>query len=124
MPRLLTTRSGRWLLLALALLCATPALAAARPYIALDAGHGGTDPGAIGHLPVGAVSDLTPRTDEDGLPLVWEMDVTMDITRRLQAYLVAQGFPVLMTRNSDGRILVQSRNTFGPQAPVSYFFAQ
>jgi hypothetical protein len=30
---------------------------------------------------------------------------------------------VLMTRNSDGRILVQSRNAFGAQEPVSYFFA-
>jgi hypothetical protein len=29
---------------------------------------------------------------------------------------------VLMTRNSDGRILVQSRNTLGTPAPVSYFF--
>jgi hypothetical protein len=30
---------------------------------------------------------------------------------------------VLMTRNSDGRVLVQRRNTFGAQEPVSYFFA-
>jgi len=30
---------------------------------------------------------------------------------------------VLMTRNSDGRIVVQSRNAFDVQAPQSYFFA-
>jgi len=29
---------------------------------------------------------------------------------------------VLMTRNSDGRILVQSRNAFGAQETLSYFF--
>ena len=101
MPDALATRCRRALLVALALLAAIPSLAAALPYVALDAGHGGTDPGATGRLPAGAVSDLPPRADEDGAPLVWEMDVTMDVTRRLEAVLRARGFQVLMTRTGD-----------------------
>lgn len=51
--------------------------------IAIDPGHGGSDPGAVG--PAGSR----------------EADVTLAVGRNLQALLVAVGNDIVMTRNSD-----------------------
>lgn len=59
--------------------------------IALDAGHGGNDPGAIG---VGGVQ---------------EKRVNLAITQRVQQILAARGYNVIMTRSDDREILLQPR---------------
>ena len=71
------------------------------PLVAIDPGHGGADSGAVGALPVGSVTGLTPRADQFGSPQIFEKDVNLDIAQRLNAFLVARGFPTLMTRNTD-----------------------
>ncbi|WP_017324326.1 N-acetylmuramoyl-L-alanine amidase [Synechococcus sp. PCC 7336] len=71
----------------------TPQLPSRRPRatIALDAGHGGADPGAIG---VGGIR---------------EKEVNLDITQRVQRLLLERGFNVVMTRTDDRKILLQPR---------------
>jgi len=59
--------------------------------IVIDAGHGGRDPGAIGH---------------SGLR---EKDVTLDIAKRLKNLLRAQGIEVVMTRSTDRFVELSSR---------------
>ena len=78
-----------------------PAIAAAMPYVAVDPGHGGEDTGAVGILPAGADTGLTPRRDASGRTLVLEKDVNLDIAVRLDAWLRAQGGRTLMTRTRD-----------------------
>lgn len=59
--------------------------------IALDAGHGGRDPGAI---------------SRSGLE---EKDINLDITKRLKNLLEAQGFEVILTRDVDTFISLERR---------------
>jgi N-acetylmuramoyl-L-alanine amidase len=84
---------------ALALSAAAPA--AALPLVAVDPGHGGADTGAVGPLPAGTETGLPPRVDEAGQTVIYEKDVTLDVGRRLAAWLGGRGFPVLLTRNDD-----------------------
>ena len=79
--------------LALAALTAAGAgpAAAALPYVAIDAGHGGADTGAVGGLPPGTVTGLTPRADDQGRTVLYEKDVNLDIAVRLQAVLTSLG---------------------------------
>jgi N-acetylmuramoyl-L-alanine amidase len=97
-------RSRTWLVLtlaaALALLGAGSA-AAALPYVAIDPGHGGGDTGAVGYLPPGTPTGLTPRLDDRGRTALYEKDVNLDIAVRLQAVLQAAGARTLMTRTTD-----------------------
>jgi N-acetylmuramoyl-L-alanine amidase len=58
--------------------------------VVLDAGHGGTDPGAI------AASLL-------------EKEITLDIGRRLQTLLEGDGFEVVSTRSTDRTIALKER---------------
>lgn len=85
---------------ALAALGAVPA-AGALPYVAIDAGHGGRESGAVGPLPPGTPTGLTPRTDDRGATVLYEKDVNLDIALRLQAVLQAAGAQTLMTRTTD-----------------------
>jgi N-acetylmuramoyl-L-alanine amidase len=75
--------------------------AAALPYVAIDAGHGAAETGAIGTLPAGTATGLTPRTDDRGRTLLYEKDVNLDIAVRLEAVLRSLGARTLMTRRSD-----------------------
>jgi N-acetylmuramoyl-L-alanine amidase len=52
--------------------------------VVVDAGHGGTDPGA-----------------ENAKYGIREKDQTLDVARRLEALLEADGHPVCMTRIAD-----------------------
>lgn len=61
-----------------------------RPVIMLDAGHGGKDPGAVGH----------------GLK---EKDLTLDIAQRTAFYLAEKGVDVLMARDSDETLSIEER---------------
>ena len=98
-------RSRRTWLLALLAAALTAAgagpAAAALPYVAIDAGHGGADTGAVGGLPAGTVTGLTPRVDDQGRTVLYEKDVNLDIAVRLQAVLTSLGARTLMTRTTD-----------------------
>lgn len=82
-----------------ALLAAGPA--GALPYVAIDPGHGDRDSGAVGLLSPGVVTGLTPRTDAQGRPVIFEKDVNLDISLRLDRYLRARGGRTLLTRTQD-----------------------
>jgi N-acetylmuramoyl-L-alanine amidase len=75
--------------------------AGALPYIAIDAGHGGEDTGAVGPLPPGTPTGLTPRADDRGSTVIYEKDINLDVAVRLQAVLQALGARTLMTRTTD-----------------------
>ena len=94
----------RLCLLVIALAIATFAgsgSALAAPLVAIDPGHGGADSGAVGILPAGSVTGLPPRFDADGRTVLYEKDVTLDVSQRLNAFLQARGFPTVMTRTQD-----------------------
>ncbi len=84
-----------------ALLAASTSATAAKPLVAVDAGHGGADSGAVGVLPPGTLTGLPPRADRDGQTVIYEKDVTLDVAQRLNLYLQQQGFPTVMTRTQD-----------------------
>ena len=94
-------RVRRHLLAALVALGLTAGVATAAPLVAIDAGHGGADSGAVGVLPAGTVTGLPARTDKDGQTLLYEKDVTLDIAQRLNTFLQGRGFPTVMTRTTD-----------------------
>lgn len=82
-----------------ALVLAGPA--GALPYVAIDPGHGDGDTGAVGLLPAGTVTGLTPRVDAQGRPMLLEKDLNLDIAQRLDRYLRARGGRTLLTRTQD-----------------------
>lgn len=64
--------------------------------VVLDAGHGGTDPGAI-----------STKYDD-----IIEKDQVLDVARRLKALLEADGHPVCMTRTGDQTLSNRDRYTY------------
>ena len=97
-------RSRTWLVATLAAalaLAGAGTATAALPYVAIDPGHGGADTGAIGGIPAGTPTGLTPRVDDQGRTVLYEKDVNLDIAVRLQAGLQAAGARTLMTRTTD-----------------------
>lgn len=64
--------------------------------IVLDAGHGGYDPGASANN-------------------LFEKDLTLDITKRVQALLISKGYKVLMTRSDDRYISLKDRTNYANQ---------
>ena len=94
-------RIGRTLLAALAVAVASASAAVGLPVVAIDPGHGGGDSGAVGILPPGAVTGLEPRVNAQLQPVLFEKDVNLDVANRLNAWLMARGFPTLMTRSTD-----------------------
>jgi N-acetylmuramoyl-L-alanine amidase len=89
------------LLAAIAASLAATGAASALPLVAIDAGHGGGDSGAVGILPPGAITGLEPRFNQQLQPVLFEKDVNLDVANRLNAWLMARGFPTLMTRSTD-----------------------
>ena len=75
--------------------------AVALPVVAIDPGHGGGDSGAVGVLPPGTLTGLTPRLSAQFLPVLLEKDVNLDVAQRVDAWLVARGFPTVLTRTQD-----------------------
>ncbi len=73
--------------------------------IVIDPGHGGRDPGAVGH---------------QGLT---EKDVTLDIARRLRTKLLAAGYRVVLTRDSDSKIDLQDRVSFAKEQHADLFIS-
>lgn len=91
----------RTLLAGLSIALAAASAASALPVVAIDAGHGGADSGAVGVLPPGAITGLEPRFNAQLQPVLFEKDVNLDVANRLNAWLMARGFPTLMTRSTD-----------------------
>jgi N-acetylmuramoyl-L-alanine amidase len=103
-PEAAIRHTRTWLVAALAAalcLAAGGAAAGALPYVAIDAGHGGRDTGAVGPIPPGTPTGLPPRVDDRGRTALFEKDVNLDIAARLQAALTALGARTLMTRTTD-----------------------
>lgn len=73
--------------------------------IVIDAGHGGTDPGAIGNT---------------GLK---EKIITLDIAKRLDSLLKAAGFGVVMTRSSDTYVALDRRAEIANNAQADFFIS-
>lgn len=71
--------------------------------IVLDAGHGGKDPGTIGH------------------ERMREKDLVLDIAKRVGAYLEAAGFKVAYTRDDDTFILLKDRGRLARDAGGKMF---
>jgi N-acetylmuramoyl-L-alanine amidase len=76
-------RSGLLFLLLLCVLAGAAPIAAARPTIVIDAGHGGHDRGGV---PGQKLSEKT---------------YTLDVARRVQSRLKSAGFRTVMTRSGD-----------------------
>lgn len=74
---------------------------AGEPLVAIDPGHGGDDPGAVGVLPPGLVTGLPLRQGPAGANLLFEKDVNLDMARRLEAKLRRRGIATLLTRTGD-----------------------
>ena len=91
----------RHILVAFVAIAVSVASALGAPLVAIDPGHGGADSGAVGALPLGTVTGLTPRADLLGTPQLFEKDVNLDVGQRLNGFLIANGFPTLMTRTTD-----------------------
>lgn len=73
--------------------------------IVIDAGHGGSDPGAIG---------------KTGLR---EKVVTLDIAKRLSRLLSAEGFEVVMTRSTDRFVPLSSRTDIANNSQADLFLS-
>ncbi len=74
--------------------------------IMIDPGHGGKDPGAVGH---------------SGLK---EKDVTLDIARRLRVRLAQRGnFRTLMTRDGDTKMSLRQRVEYANSHDVDLFIS-
>ncbi|WP_211326571.1 N-acetylmuramoyl-L-alanine amidase [Paenibacillus flagellatus] len=85
-------RNGfRSLLLAASILMAAPVHAFAAKTVVVDAGHGGSDPGAVG---------------VNGL---YEKHVNFDIAMKLKQLLLGQGYDVVLTRTTDDFISLAER---------------
>ena len=78
--------------------------AAAQPLIVLDAGHGGTDPGAVGCS-------------------LEEADVVLDVTQRLQVLLEAAGVRIALTRTDDTYVGLSARAAFANARAAEGFFS-
>lgn len=73
--------------------------------IVVDAGHGGSDPGAVG------VNDLK------------EKNVNLDIAERLKAILQAKGYEVEMTRDHDVYVSLANRVDYSDKASPDAFIS-
>lgn len=70
--------------------------------VVLDAGHGGTDPGAT-------------------TAGVFEKEITLDIGRRLRALLETNGFDVVVTRDADRTIALRDRAKLANESKSDIF---
>lgn len=71
--------------------------------VAIDPGHGGNDPGAIG--PTG----------------LWEAEVVLDVALRLRELLVRDGIRVLMTRETDATVDLTDRPRMARERGATIF---
>lgn len=82
--------------------------AANGPKIVIDAGHGGSDPGAIGY-------------NDDGSVALQEKDATLPIANRLYEILRENGVDAYYTRNTDVYVTLAERAEFANNIGASLF---
>jgi N-acetylmuramoyl-L-alanine amidase len=87
--------------------CATAAVVPGEPvlgaHVVLDPGHGGPEPGAVG---------------PSGLR---EADVNLDVARRVRSLLEAEGATVVLTRDADVRMTLETRAAIAKaMAPAAF----
>ncbi len=80
------------------------------PIVVIDAGHGGSDPGAIGY-------------DSEGNPLLYEKNVNLNISRQVYAILKENGVRVYMTRDDDSYVSLSARTDFANELGASLFIS-
>lgn len=78
------------------------------PKVVIDAGHGGSDPGAIGY-------------HADGSPALQEKDVTLPIAVQLYNILRENGVDAYYTRNTDVYVTLAERADFANRIGASLF---
>lgn len=78
--------------------------------IAIDAGHGGNDPGAV-------------YKDKNGVVKVKEADLNLDIAIRLNRILTELGIPTVMTRTKDERVELRQRTTLANSMKANLFIS-
>lgn len=75
-------------------------------YVVIDAGHGGSDPGALGVL------------DEKTIK---ESDLTLSIAKKVKKYIEASGFKVYMTRTTDVYKTLVERPAYANELDAAVF---
>ncbi len=80
------------------------------PIVVIDAGHGGSDPGAIGY-------------DSEGKPLLYEKNVNLNISRQVYSLLKKKGVRVYMTRDDDSYVSLAARTEFANALGASLFIS-
>nr|MDQ3034803.1 N-acetylmuramoyl-L-alanine amidase [Myxococcota bacterium] len=88
----------------IALVLALPGVAAAQPLIVIDAGHGGSDPGAVGCS-------------------LQEANVVLDVTQRLRVLLEGAGVRVALTRDDDTFVGLSARAAYANSRAADGFFS-
>ena len=78
------------------------------PKVVIDAGHGGSDPGAIGY-------------NADGSPALQEKDVTLPVAMELYNILRENGVDAYYTRNTDVYVTLAERADFANRIGASLF---
>ncbi|MGE5328307.1 MAG: N-acetylmuramoyl-L-alanine amidase [Deltaproteobacteria bacterium] len=76
--------------------------------IAIDAGHGGSDPGTV-------------YKDKNGVVKVKEKDLNLDIACKLNKILTDLGIPTIMTRTKDERIELHQRTVLANSMKADLF---
>ena len=81
-----------------------PKKIAGKKYIVIDPGHGGSDVGAT-------------RNN------IYEKDITLDVSQRLEKLLIKKGYVVQMTRNDDKTVSLQERVDFSEDIDPDVFIS-
>ena len=87
----------------------TPVPRAARPLVVVDAGHGGPDRGMKG-------TTTTRRA-------IHEADITLAVSIKLRAALIARGIDVVMTRTTDTLIALRDRGHVANETEATLFLS-
>lgn len=90
--------------LCVGLVLALPAVAGAQPLIVIDAGHGGSDPGAVGCS-------------------LEEANVVLDVAQRLRVLLEGSGVRVALTRDDDTFVGLSARAAYANSRAADGFFS-
>lgn len=78
------------------------------PLVIIDAGHGGSDPGAIGR-------------DENGKTVAYEKDINLAISKKLVELLREQGINAVFTRDEDVYWGLDERTSFANEMEADMF---
>lgn len=80
------------------------------PIVVIDAGHGGSDPGAIGY-------------DSEENPLLYEKNVNLNVSRQVYNLLKTNGVNVYMTRTDDKYVSLSERTEYANELGADLFIS-